>query len=161
MDFNEHALPLMIAIVEFEPEGQWDDFKVFQFLQDRGLSKRQQDQVLDRLLEDGLIKTSIGTIPRTGYDGIQMFPDPEVTAEGLKQLNLWPAENERELWLTRKLLENSDYTRAALDKIVESLEAAADDPNLSADEQSKIKAVLSGMRDLGVGVLASLIANAV
>jgi len=143
IDFYEDALPALIAMAEFEPKDWTDRFLLKVFLRDElGQSEEKIAQVSRHLAGDGLIEPH-GGFAWTGDR--QQLASAQITANGLKMLDLWPTEDNELKYIVAQ--------------IVEALHGIADD---STDEKaSKLRAAAGAIKDVGVEVVASVISKQV
>lgn len=143
IDFYEDALPALVAVAEFEPEGPFDWFRLFRFLTDTcGQTDGKAIQVAELLAEDGLIRVDMEAAT---FNPGSHVARAQITPKGLKLLDLWPTEDSE--------------LKFIIQQIVTALDEVAID---STDEQAgKLRAAASAIKDVGVEVVAAVISKQV
>ncbi|MEO5839431.1 MAG: hypothetical protein ABIQ73_18405 [Acidimicrobiales bacterium] len=142
LSFEEDALPLLLAIASDERDG---GFPVLGFLQERGSSRAAAERLLDLLIADGYINA---TTQKNGAGAYVIVYDAQLTAKALRQLDLWPADDERALYLVRR--------------VVDALDALGSEGDATNPERSgRARAAAGFIRDVAVEVAAALVAKGV
>ncbi len=138
MNFEEDVLPLLIEMSKDESE---DGFRVFQFLKNQGMSGPKINRWVGMLLDDGYITADY---QKNGMGHYAIFANAQITPKGLRQLNLWPSDEERALFLVGKIADTLD-----------AMSSAEEQPA----EKTKLKAAAGVLRDsaisIGAGILTS------
>jgi hypothetical protein len=131
--FETHALPLMLSMQSNE------DLELVAETKRLGLATRRSESrtIIDYLREAGYIRTvweGDGTC--TGV----------VTVRGLQQLDLWPSDEERSLYLAKRIV-------VALERMAD-LEDASESPN--ADRSTKLRSFARLVADKGTDFAVQL-----
>ena len=107
---------------------------------------RQVERTCSTLLKSGYVN-GVTVAEFNGADTI----NAELTVEGLQQLDLWPSDNERGLYMLQRL-------GAAIEKVADDL---ASSPTATPEEISKLRLVATGLLSFGSNFAAQVAATMV
>ena len=139
--FEKDVLPVLLPLVD--AGGEYELSALIQS-QVPHLNVAERERVFDLLVESGYVTG----IDATSLDGKQLI-EVRIAVAGLQQLDLWPADNERAIYLAKRL---SD----AFEHMADDLASARD-----ADPEAifRLRAMAKGMLQFGSAVFAQVLAT--
>lgn len=140
--FETHALPLLLEMAS-DPLGPYDKDLVSE-LKRLGIESRhgRAAAIVDHLTSSGYISVV--------WDGGGQCTG-RITTRGLQQLNLWPSDNERALYLASRMSQSFE----------EMANALAATPGSDPEEVSKLRTTAKGMLQFGGAVFAQVLATTI
>lgn len=131
-----------------------DDYPIRRRMLDLGAADddEQADRLLELMRSDGYV-TFRGQ--QNGAGAWAVLFDVRLTAKALKQLDVWPADNERGLYLLRRVAD-------ALDAVASDVEQREDgEVDASKRLRSAAKSVRAVVQEVGTEIAAKVISNTV
>lgn len=149
--FESHALPVLQDMAQ-DPLAT--DYPIKRRMLDLGVvaDDGQADRLLELLSGDGYVSFRG---QQNGAGEWMVVFDVRLTAKALKQLDVWPDDNERGLYLLRRVADAFDEVAADLEK------SPGAEPERVGRIRSTAKAVRAVVQEVGTEVAAKVISNTV
>lgn len=103
---------------------------------------------LEQMKESGYVEYTSST---TGDGRLAYVIDARITVKGLQQLDLWPSDNERALYLAGRMSQSFE----------EMANTLAATPGSDPEEVSKLRTTAKGMLQFGGAVFAQVLATTI
>ena len=146
--FETHVLPLL---QEMSSDPLSDHYPILDRAQHLGIvdSRRKAERLMELMAADGYIRFEG---QQNGSGSWVVVYDVQPTAKALKQLDLWPADNERVVQLLQRMA-------GAMDQLAEEVERSGAEPERAGRLRSGAKCIRDVITDAGTDIAAKVIAN--
>lgn len=146
--FSTHVLPILLEM----SERPLRSFPLQQRIREMGVTDDDEStRLIDLMRGDGLITFSGG---KNGAGVWYVVHDVHLTPKGLAQLNLWPANNERALYLLEQVV-------TAIDAVAAEAESIGDDAERIGRLRSAARSLRGVMTEASTEIAAKVVANVV
>jgi hypothetical protein len=147
--FETHVLPIL---QEMAGDPLAEDYPLRRRTQELGIATHDRvDRLIDLMRDDGYI-SFLGE--QNGMGNWMVVADVRPTPKALKQVDVWPADDERTLYLLRRVADSFDTTAAQ----IEEAEAGSEQPGKL---RAGARALRTVTQEVGVEVVAKVFANLV
>jgi hypothetical protein len=142
LNFESHVLPLLLDLADFSGS----EYPLMKKIREFGLS---EDSVGDKKILAILEESGYVAFKRLTTLQSDIVMDVRLTVRGMQQLDLWPADNERGLYLLKRV-------SLAFEKLADE---RASLPESDPEEVSKLRTAAKIVSHFSADVLAQFVAN--
>lgn len=146
--FADYVLPIMLEM-SAEPL-RW--FPLQTRIRELGITDEDEStRLIDLMVDNGLINVRGG---KNGAGHWYAVFDVGLTPKGLAQLNLWPSDQERAMFLIQRVVD-------ALEELATEAESGVEDPEKASHLRAAARSLGAVMRETGTEIVAKVVSNVV